>query len=194
LKKQSCTAPWLRQVQRQAFLAEGRLDLLQQQGQVEPRCVDLVDDDGAIAAAFARGVHHALRHHFDAALGVDDDDGRFHCLQRRQRLTGEVGASGGVDQVHAQALGGLEVQQAGLQRVQHAPLQYIVVADRVALLDAARLGDRPGAVQQGFGQRGLAGAGRPDEGQGADAGEIGHGRGSSDALRRRVAAPLHPAD
>ena len=54
------------QVQRQAFPAEGGLDLRQQPGRSTPCGVDLVDDDHAVELARGRVLHHAHRHRLDA--------------------------------------------------------------------------------------------------------------------------------
>ena len=79
------------QVQRQALFAEGRLDLLQQAGQIDFLRIDLVDDDHAIEVARGGVLHHALRHRLDAGGRVDHDHRRFHRFERGQRLTHEVG-------------------------------------------------------------------------------------------------------
>jgi hypothetical protein len=82
--------------------------------------------------------------------------------------------AGRVDEVHARA-GKLQVHHRRVERMLRAPLQRVEVADCAAALQRARHGDGAGAVQQRFGQAGLAGRGRPHEGQGSDAGDgVGH--------------------
>ena len=167
--------PGIRQVQRQALLAEGGLDLRQQPGQVHPRRVDLVDDDHAVELALRGVLHHAHGHRLDAVDGADDDGRGFHRLQRRQRLADEVRRTRRVDEMHARA-GMLQVHHGRVQRMLHAPFQRIEVADGAAAVQRARRGDRAGLQQQRFGQAGLAGCRRSDQGQGANAGDgIGGG-------------------
>lgn len=89
------------QVHRQAFLAEGGLDLRQQAGQVDAGHVDLVDDDEPVHVAGGGIVHHAHGHGLDADGGVDDHGRGFHRFQCGQALAQEVGAAGGVDEVDA---------------------------------------------------------------------------------------------
>ncbi len=62
----------------------------------------------------------------------------------------------------------LQVHHGGVQRMLHAALERVVVADGAAALQRARRGDGAGAGQQGLGQAGLAGGGGADEGQRAD--------------------------
>jgi hypothetical protein len=162
----------VREVQRQALLAEGRLNLLQQRREIDLLRVDLVDDDHAIEVARGGVVHHPLRHRLDAGGRVDHDDRGLHRLQRRQRLADEVRGAGGVDQVHARA-GVVQVQDRGVQRVLHAALERIVVADGATALEAADGADLAGLVQQVFGQTGLPSSRRSYQRQGPDGGDAG---------------------
>ena len=75
-----------RQVDRQALLAERRLDLRQQRRQVDVLGVDLVDDDEAAEPALGGPVHHPRRDHLDAGLRVDDDRHRLDRVERADRL------------------------------------------------------------------------------------------------------------
>ncbi len=109
------------QVQRQAFAAEGGLDVGQQTRQRDALGVDLVDDDHAREMARGRVLHHAHRHRLDAGRGIDDHRRRFDRFQRRQALAEEVGAAGRVDEVDARA-GMRQVHHRGVERVLHAPL------------------------------------------------------------------------
>ena len=88
--------------------------------------------------------------------------------QRRQALAEEVGAAGRVDQVDARAAM-REVHHRCVERVLHAALERVVVADGAAALDAATRADGARLVQQGLGQRGLAG------GRGAHKRQRSHG-------------------
>ena len=107
LKKQSTTrlAAVGRQVDRQAFLAEGRLELREQPRQVHVLGVDLVDDDHAAEIALPRPLHHAARDHLDAVLGVHHDGRGLHRGQRADRAADEVGQPGRVDEVDARIAG-----------------------------------------------------------------------------------------
>ncbi len=160
------------QVDRQAWLAEAGLDLREQRRQVDALRVDLVDDDQAVELAFGGLRHQAQHRRLDAGGGVDDDHRGLDRLERRQRLAGEVGGAGRVDQVHAAALVP-QVQHRAGQRMLHPALEGVEVADRAAALEAAGRADHAGAVQQGLGQAGLAGALRTDQGQRAYGGDAG---------------------
>ena len=122
------------QVQRQALLAERVLDLRQHAGQVDAGRVDPVDDDHAVALARRGVLHHAHRHRLDAGRRVDDDRRRLDRLERRQALAEEVGRARRVDEVDAR-LAVRQVQHARVERVLHAPLERIEVADRRAALE-----------------------------------------------------------
>ena len=176
-------AALVRKIQRQAFAAEGFLDLRQQGRQVDAGGVDLVDDDEPVELALGRVRHHAHRDRLDAAAGVDDDGGRFHRFQRRQGLALEVGRARGVDQVDP-AAAVVQVQDRRVQRMLHAPLHRVVVADGASPFQGTGCADRSGGSQQRFGQAGLAGQRRADQGQRADVdrgdavtgGRAGHGQ------------------
>ena len=71
-----------RQVERQAFAAEGGLDAADQRGQVGARHVDLVDDDEAAALAFGGVGHHARRHRLDAGAVLGRRRRVRHCRRR----------------------------------------------------------------------------------------------------------------
>ncbi len=175
------------QVQGQAFAAKGFAQLGQQAGQVHAGGVDLVDHDQAVQAALGGHLHHARGHQLDTVLRIDHDHGRVHRFERRQGLAHEVGRAGRVDQVQSQARM-LHMQHAALQRVLKLFLQRVKVADGVAPLHAAGAVQHAAALQQSLGQAGLAGAGRPHQGQAADRGDPGvDGAG---ALRIRHGALL----
>ena len=151
LKKQSTTlrAAGGGQVQRQALLAEGGLDLRQQRRQVDARRVDLVDDDQAVemalrrrspscAAPSARCRSAALM--TTAAVSTASSAGSdWPRKSARARRVDEVDARAGVRQV----------QHAGVERMLHAPLQRVVVADGGAALQL------PGAPMARRGAAGL---------------------------------------
>jgi hypothetical protein len=155
------------QVQRQAFAPEDFAQLRKQRGQVDADSVDLVDDDQPREAPLACGRHQALGHQLDAVLGVDDDHRGVGGFQGRQGLADEVGRARRVDGMHADTAVG-EVREARLQRMPEAPFQRVVVADRAAPLDAARLGQGAGMGQQGVQQQGLASGRRADQRDRAD--------------------------
>jgi hypothetical protein len=138
--------PARRQVERQAFLAEGLLDALEQVLEVDVVGVDLVDDDQAVQAAPGGPLHEAAGHHLDAVLRVDDDGRRFHRGERRQRVAEEIGIAGRVEQVDAGRVRGacrFEACDRKLEGVLQLLLERGVVAHGGAALDAARGGDRP---------------------------------------------------
>ena len=156
------TAAAGRQVDGQAFLAEGFLDLAQQPGQVDIFRVDLVDHQQAAQPALVRPAHHSAGGQLDAGLGIDHDHGGLDRFQRAHGLAEEVGVAGRVDQMHARAAV-VEVGQRGVQRVQVRFLQRVEVAHGAAALDRACRGDCPRLVQQCLGQHGLSAARMPDE-------------------------------
>ncbi|GAO26586.1 hypothetical protein ALISP_6406 [Alicycliphilus sp. B1] len=162
------------QVERQAFGAERGLYVNQQGGELDALGVDLVDDDQAVLPALGGVVHHAPRHGLDAGGGVDDDGAGFHRLQRRQALADEVRQTRRIDQVDA-AAAVREVHDGGLQRVLGLDLLRVVVAHGAAALHAADRTYGTAGVQQGLGQRGLAGGAGTHQGQGAD---VRHGAGA----------------
>jgi hypothetical protein len=140
-----------RQVERQAFLAEGLLDLLQQPGQVRVLGVDLVDDHHAVEAALGRPLHEAAGHHLDAVLRADHDRRGLDRGQRRQRVAEEIRVAGRVEQVNAVLLR-FEARDRELERVLEGFLERGVVADGAAALHAAGRRNRAGAREQRFGQ------------------------------------------
>ena len=144
-----------RQVERQAFLAEGLLDALEQILQIDVVGVDLVDDDQAVEAALRRPLQEAPGHHLDAVLRVDHDRRGLDRGERRQRVAEEIGVARRVQQVDSVLLR-IEARDRELQRVLQLLLERGVVADGGAALDAARRGDRPRFREQRFGQAGLA--------------------------------------
>ena len=64
-----------RQIQRQAFGTEGRLDLVHQCFEVHPVGIDLIDDDHPAQPLLFRSRHQALCHEIDSVLRIDDDRG-----------------------------------------------------------------------------------------------------------------------
>jgi hypothetical protein len=155
-----------REVQRQALLAERRLDLVEQPGKVDILGVDLVDDDQAVEPALARPLHEAAGHHLDAVLRVDHDRRGLDRSERGQRVAEKVRVARRVEQVDAvprvRALR-LEGRDRHLQRMADRFFQRLVVADGSAALDAARRRDRPRAHEQRLGERGLSGPRLADE-------------------------------
>ena len=162
------------QVERQALLAEGGLDLRQHAGQVDARGVDLVDDDQAVALARGGVLHHAHRHRLDAGRRVDDHRRGLHRLERGQALAEEVGGAGRVDEVDPRGAV-REVEHAGVERMLHSPLDRIEVADRGAALQRPGGADRARGREQGLGQAGLAGSRRSDQRERANRCDVGAG-------------------
>jgi hypothetical protein len=154
-------------IEQQALLAEALANAGHQGGQIGIVGIDLVDHDHARQAARLRRAHHALGGEFDAGLGVDDDDRGVDPGQGGDRLPGEIGIAGRVDQVDMHAFGG-KIHQRRIQRMARGLFLGVEVADAAALLDAALGDDGAGLEQQRFGQRGLAGPAVADQGDGAD--------------------------
>jgi hypothetical protein len=75
-----------RQIDGQAFPAEGALNLGEEGGQVRLRNIDLVDHDHAAQLAGLGPVHHAMGGQFDAFLGVEDHHGGVDGIQRAHGL------------------------------------------------------------------------------------------------------------
>ena len=87
------------QIDRQALLAEQRLDRREQRRQIDVLGVDLVDDDEPAEAALRRPIHHPRRDHLDAGLRADDDRRGLDGIERADRLPDEIGESGRVDEM-----------------------------------------------------------------------------------------------
>ena len=155
------------QVHRQADLAERRLDLRQHAGQVDAGGVDAIDDDHAVALARGGVLHHAHRHRLDADRRVDHHRRRLDRLERGQALAEEIGRARRVDEVDA-GLAVRQVQHARVERVLHAPLERVEVADRRAAIERPRRDDGARGNEQRLGEARLAGGGRTDERERAD--------------------------
>src|SRR6185503_585749 len=154
-----------RKVDRQALLAEGRLDGLEQPFEIGMLCIDLVDDDDAIQSLARRPVHHARGHQLDSVLGIDDDRGGLHCGKGRQRMTEEIRIAWRIEQVDAGVLR-LEARHRQLQRMMEALLDRQVVACAVAVLAAAFGPNR--SSEERVRERGLAAACLANQRQGPD--------------------------
>ena len=150
------------QVERQAFLAEGLLDALDELLEVYIVGVDLVDHHQAVEAALRRPLHEAPGHHLDAVLRVDHDRRGFHRGERGQRLAEKVGVAGRVEEMDAGFLR-IEARDRQLEGVLQLLLERGVVAHRGAALYAAHGGDRPRFCEQRLGQAGLARSRLADE-------------------------------
>ena len=176
-----------RQVDRQALLAERRLDRRQETRQVDILHVDLVDDDEAAEPALRRPIHHPRRDHLDARLRAHHHRRRLHGVERTDRLPDEIGEAGRVDQVDARVLR-VEVQNRRAQRVLPRLLQRIEIADRRAALDRAGLLDGAGREQQRLGERGLAGSPLADKRDRTDVarGVVRHSADPLDGCSRKL--------
>ncbi len=150
---------------------EGGPDLGQRAVEVGPLPVELVDDDhprhaeagGRPPGILGLGLHAVGRAH--------DDDGQVDVGQGGDHLAGEVGVAGGVDQVDLHPVD-REGGQAGRDRQLARHLLGLEVHDGGALLHRPPPCDGPRRGQEGLGQRGLAGAMVPDEGDVADSGRV----------------------
>ena len=91
-------------------------------------------DDHAADVARGGKTHHALGRQFDAGLRVDDDQRRIDGGERTDRLPGEVGVSGGIEQVDLGVLPG-ETANGGIERMTEFFFLRIEIADGVALFN-----------------------------------------------------------
>jgi hypothetical protein len=161
------------QVDRQALLAELLAQPFEQGGQVAGR-VELVDHDDAAQALLAGRLPHPARAHLDAGGGADHQHRGLGRGQHADRARQQVRVAGGVQQVQVAALG-FQVAGRRVEGVLVFLLQRVEIAHRAAAGEFAAGLDRPGPVQQGLRQQGLAGAGVPNQHQVADIdGGCGH--------------------
>ena len=142
------------QVQQQTLRPETPANVLHQGTQVDVVGVNLVDDNHAAQTALTGLGEHAFGVEFNAGLRADDDQGCVSASQCAQRLTGKVGVTGGVDQVHMGACG-LKTHNGRLQRMAQLFFNRVKVAHRVAFFDRAAAGNGTGGRQQVFCQRGF---------------------------------------
>ena len=151
-----------RQVDRQAFAAEGLAQLFDQQFEIGVGVIDLVDDDEPAQTSCLRVVHQAQGAVFDTERGVDDDGTGLHGPENRQGRTTEIRIAGRVEQVDVHATM-VDRRQRALDRMLAFLLHRVVVGHGCAALDrTCRLNGAAG-MQQGFEQGGFAGAGMTDE-------------------------------
>src|SRR6266404_3560861 len=78
--------------------------------------VDLVNDDHPAECALCRPIHHALRDHFYASVGVYNHSRGFHRFERSHSLANKIGVTGRIDEVDSCIEGG-EVNDGGAKRV-----------------------------------------------------------------------------
>ncbi len=168
-----------RPVERGGIQGELGGDLVQQGERILGLAVHLVDEgqDGDVAKAADLEQLERLR--LDALGGVQHHHGRVRRGQGAVGVFREVLVARGVQQVHHQTIV-LEGHHAGRDRDAALALDLHPVRAGAALLAARPHGagqaDGPRGVQQVFRQRGLAGVGVGDDGEGAPPGGLG-GRG-----------------
>ena len=167
-----------RQVERGDAGAEALLAGRDRGLQVGARVVAAGDDDRARHAD--RGALLPLRdggrvdRAFAALVRGDDEQGGVGGAQAGAQLADEVPVAGGVDQVDL----GVLVEDRGDGQRDRPLLAHrggIVVADRGAVDDGARAGDRGGVGEQRLDQGRLPRSGGPDEDHVAHFGRIGDG-------------------
>ena len=139
------------QVDRQAFVAEGVAQLLDQHFEVVVLVVHLVDDQQAAQPPRLGVLHHPRRRIFDAVVGIDDDRAGFDGGQRRQRLAAEIRISRRVDQVDVHA-GVIDRGNRRADRMLALAFHRVVVRHRVAAFDGSLRVDRAAGKKQGFKQ------------------------------------------
>ncbi len=156
-----------RQIDGQAFGAEGVADLSGEVFQVHPLGIDLVDDDEAAQLAILCDRHHALGDPLYPRLGVDDHRRRLHRRQHGYAAAQEVRKARGIEQINMLAIG-IKAGDADVKGVPVLLFQGVVVTDRGAPGHATRRGDHPRRGEQGLDQRGLARTGGTNQGNVAD--------------------------
>ena len=140
--------------------------------------IELVDEHHPGHAHLVGDLPHIFGLHLHAFDRAHDEDGEVAHAQRRDHVTDEVGVSRRVDEIDLVVFP-LERRHRQRQR-QPAPLLFgVVVAYGGPLIDAAHASGDPGAMQQGLGQRRLAGAAVADKHHVAD-------------VRRRIALHHRP--
>ncbi len=186
-----------REVEEHAFAAEAFPDLPDHAGEVGTLCVDAVDHDHPAQAALARRAHHAFGHRTHPGARVDHHQRGVGRRQGGDRLPRKIRQARGVGQVEPMTRP-FEIDQGGLHRMAELALERVVVADRVALLDASRGRQRAGRGEERLRQRGLPGPGLPHQDEVADCAWRGFGHGfvspvTTPSLDTRT-APLSAAE
>ena len=138
-----------RQVDRQAALSEGLLNLRQKARKIDLFSIDTVHDDHPAQLALARPRHHAPGGHFDAGLRIDDDGGSFHSGQGTERQPGEVRIARCIEQIDSR-IPVVQVGDGGTQRVLIFAFERVEIADCGAALHAAGRVERAALVPQRF--------------------------------------------
>ena len=155
---------------RRAADAQHLLDLVEQVGRFAAFAVELVDERDDRRVAQPAHFHQLDRALLDALRAVDDHQRRVDRRQRAVGVLGEVLVARRVEQVHDAPVVG-ELHDARRDRDAALLLEPHPVRRRVArglaALDRAGELDRAAEQQQLFGERGLAGVGVRDDGEGA---------------------------
>jgi hypothetical protein len=156
-----------RHVERHASGAKTLADVFQQLGKVDVVGVHARDDDHAADAGLLRLLEDAAGVDFDAAVGVDRDQGRIGSAKSADRLADEVGIARRVDDVEPLA-SVREVDDARFDRPLVGLFLGIEVADARAGIDARVAIDGARFDQQLVAQHGLATAAVAAKGNVAD--------------------------
>lgn len=150
--------------------AELGFDVGDQLERILTNAVALVDDREDGHAATAADLEELARALFDALAVVEEHDDGVRGDQRAERVFAEVGVAGSVEQVDLIALV-LELQHGARDRDAALLLEGHPVGGGVLLclacLHGAGLVDGAAVQQQLLRQRGLAGVGMRDDGEGA---------------------------
>ncbi len=141
-------------IDRQAFVAEGLLDLRDETLQINFRQIDFIDDDRARQIARAGDLHHSPRDHFDARLGVDDHGDGFDRRQARDAEADQVGAAGRVDDVDSLAKV-IAMQDGGIDGMPVFLLLLLEIAGAAPIENGDLVLDRPAGRQHGIDEGGF---------------------------------------
>jgi hypothetical protein len=150
--------------------------------------VDLVEDRHDLVVRVDGLVDIGERLRLDPLGGVDDQQGALDGLHGAGDLVGEVHVAGGVDEVQdvgVAVLGGVfDADGVGLDGDAALPLDIHAVEQ---LLLHVALGHGAGQLDQPVGERGFPVVDMGDDGEVADAGEVGHARPAKGWLQGEIA-------
>ena len=169
------------QVQRQHLVAERALSGDERAVVVRPGVVELGDHHGSRHADLLALQPERLGEFVDTFVGRDHEQCAVGGPQPGPEFADEVGVTGGVDQVHLDAVV-RERRQREPHRTLLGDLGLVGVAHRRPVHDGSGSGEHPGGGQQGLDEGGLAATRWADEHHVSDGGRTVRGRGGSGAL------------
>ncbi len=119
--------------------------------------IDLVDDQDAAQIAQFGALHQAPCRVRDAGHCIDDDGAGFHRGERGNGRSAEICVSGRINEIDMN-VAYVDRRDGGAHRMATFLFHRVVVGHGRAALDRACRLDRAAGMQQGFEQRGFAGA------------------------------------